>query len=37
MNPLEIVLPGLAGTDYRVTSPIDDGYNCIAWAATQSR
>ena len=36
MNPLEIALPGLAGTNYRVTSPADDGYNCIAWAATET-
>jgi hypothetical protein len=36
MNALEIVLPGLAGTNYRVTSPPDDDYNCIAWAATET-
>lgn len=33
MNPLEIVLPGLVGTNYQVTSPADDAYNCLAWAA----
>jgi hypothetical protein len=36
MNPLEVVLPGLAGTNYHVTSPADDDYNCIAWAATET-
>jgi hypothetical protein len=30
---LEAVFPGLAGKDYRVTSPKDEIYNCIAWAA----
>ena len=30
---LETVFPGLAGKDYRVTSPKDDVYNCIAWSA----
>jgi hypothetical protein len=25
--------PGLRGTAYQVTSPHDDKYNCIAWAA----
>jgi hypothetical protein len=32
MNPLELIFPGLAGTDYRVTSSADDAYNCIAWS-----
>ncbi|HEY1192453.1 MAG TPA: hypothetical protein VGE74_32820 [Gemmata sp.] len=36
MNPLEAAFPGLVGTDYRVTSPTDDGYNCIAWAASEA-
>ena len=36
MNPLESVLPGLVGSDYRITSPADDGYNCIAWAALEA-
>lgn len=36
MNPLEAAFPGLVGTDYRVTSPADDQYNCIAWAASES-
>jgi len=30
---LEDLFPGLRGTPYRVTSPPDDAYNCIAWAA----
>jgi hypothetical protein len=30
---LEAVFPGLVGKEYRVTSPEDDVYNCIAWAA----
>lgn len=30
---IEAVFPRLRGADYRVTSPPDDVYNCIAWAA----
>jgi hypothetical protein len=30
---LEQAFPGLRGTVYQVTSPEDDKYNCIAWAA----
>src|SRR5262245_37011419 len=30
---IEQAFPGLRGTGYRVTSPPDDTYNCIAWAA----
>jgi hypothetical protein len=30
---VESLLPGLATTGYRITSPADRGYNCIAWAA----
>jgi hypothetical protein len=30
---LERVFPALRGTGYRVTSPPDRKYNCIAWAA----
>jgi hypothetical protein len=26
-------LPGLRATPFRVTSPTDPAYNCIAWAA----
>ncbi len=29
---LSIVLPGLAGSDYAITSSATDDYNCIAWA-----
>ena len=29
---LEIALPGLEDQDYEVTSPVDDTYNCVAWA-----
>jgi hypothetical protein len=33
MKPtLEAVFPGLAGKPYRITSPHDEVYNCIAWA-----
>ncbi len=31
--PIEQAFPGLLGTGYRVTSPQDEHYNCIAWAA----
>ena len=30
---LETFFPGLRGTDYKITSPVDIAYNCIAWAA----
>jgi hypothetical protein len=30
---IEKAFPGLRGTAYQVTSPYDDKYNCIAWAA----
>ncbi len=31
-NPLiEQKFPGLAGTTYEITSPVDPAYNCIAW------
>lgn len=33
VEPLEEVFPNLAGSGYRVTSPRDADYNCIAWAA----
>ena len=33
VTPLHEVFPGLLGTRYRVTSPADRDYNCIAWAA----
>lgn len=37
VNELEALFPGLRGTDYRVTSPRDRKYNCIAWAAGDTR
>jgi len=33
MVDLEALFPGLRGKPYRKTSPADDRYNCIAWAA----
>ena len=33
---IEESFPRLAATDYRVTSPGDPYYNCIAWAAGES-
>jgi hypothetical protein len=30
---IELILPRLRGANYRVTSPFDAEYNCIAWAA----
>ena len=36
-DDLEVLFPGLRGTDYRVTSPPDRKYNCIAWAAGDLR
>jgi hypothetical protein len=32
-RPLAEVFPGLRGQQFEVTSPKDDDYNCIAWAA----
>jgi hypothetical protein len=29
---LEDIFPNLHGSAFRVTSPIDDSYNCVAWA-----
>ncbi len=37
VNGIESVFPGLRGTDYRVSSPHDEVYNCIAWAAGDTR
>jgi hypothetical protein len=34
---LETLFPGLQGTAYRVTSPADDAYNCIAWVAGDTK
>jgi hypothetical protein len=36
VNPLEHVFPGLAHGDYRITSPADADYNCIAWAVGET-
>ena len=33
MNPIEDWLPKLRSSAYRITSPEDVNYNCIAWAA----
>ncbi len=33
MDHLETLFPGLRGAGYVITSPADDRYNCIAWAA----
>jgi hypothetical protein len=37
VTPLEAVFPGLVGNGYRVTSPRDGDYNCVAWAAGDTR
>lgn len=33
---VEAIFPRLAGTGYDITSPLDQKYNCIAWAAGDS-
>jgi hypothetical protein len=33
VEEIERLFPKLQGTAYRITSPSDDVYNCIAWAA----
>ena len=33
VKPLEAIFPALQSGDYRVTSPVDKRYNCIAYAA----
>lgn len=33
MERLEALFPHLRGIAYRITSPVSDVYNCIAWAA----
>jgi hypothetical protein len=33
VNFLEATFPGLAKSDYAITSPSSKRYNCIAWAA----
>lgn len=36
MSPwLQSDFPNLGNNDYRITSPTDDDYNCIAWAAEE--
>jgi hypothetical protein len=34
---LEQVIPGLRGRAYQGTSPATEDYNCIAWAASDTR
>lgn len=36
MNDLETKFPGLRNTNYKITSPYDISYNCIAWAANET-
>ncbi len=36
-SELEQVFPGLRELKYRITSPQDPSYNCIAWAAGETR
>ena len=36
MNPLEGVFPALTGSQYSLTSPATEAYNCLAWAAGES-
>ncbi len=33
---IERLFPSLHGTPYQITSPADENYNCIAWAAGDS-
>jgi hypothetical protein len=37
VNVIEALFPRLRGGNYRVTSPPDTHYNCIAWAAGDTR
>ena len=37
MNALEALFPGLRETNHLLTSPRDRKYNCIAWAAGDTR
>jgi hypothetical protein len=34
---VEEQIPGLAGASYRITSPPDPDYNCVAWGLRDSR
>lgn len=36
MNGIEAAFPRLKKSDYRITSPIDNSYNCVAWAANDT-
>jgi hypothetical protein len=33
MDQLETLFPGLRSSGYVMTSPVDDRYNCVAWAS----
>jgi hypothetical protein len=35
-DQLPTLFPGLRTTTFQITSPIDDKYNCIAWAASDA-
>jgi len=34
-DPIVVLFPDLRIAGYRITSPADDDYNCIAWAASR--
>ncbi len=36
MSVLEVAFPNLADDGYRITSPVDPAYNCVAWATEES-
>jgi hypothetical protein len=36
VTPLEQFFPGLARGDYRITSPANPDYNCLAWAVADT-
>jgi hypothetical protein len=36
VTEIERLFPGLIGKSYQFTSPSDEVYNCIAWAATRT-
>src|SRR5436190_2062944 len=36
VNHLDRLFPALRGSSYQITSPQDDIYNCIAWAAADT-
>jgi hypothetical protein len=37
LSRIELAFPGLCGTGYQITSPPDDIYNCIGWAAGDAK